>query len=97
MTSYLVIPSIRLLYSLIGEFQFQSIFLLYLGPETIMPLATILATIIGFFLIFWRFIVKTAKRIVAYSRSMLSGTRQPHSPEAERREEEKMDENFPNG
>ena len=30
----------------------------YLGPETLMPLASILAAIAGFFLIFWRLIVK---------------------------------------
>lgn len=33
----------------------------YLGPETLMPLASILAAIAGFFLIFWRVIVKFAK------------------------------------
>lgn len=30
----------------------------YLGPETLMPLASILAAIAGFFLLFWRLIVK---------------------------------------
>ncbi|HAV76783.1 MAG TPA: hypothetical protein DCX53_05445 [Anaerolineae bacterium] len=30
----------------------------YLGPETLMPLASILAAIAGFFLMFWRLIVK---------------------------------------
>jgi hypothetical protein len=30
------------------------IVLLYLGPETIMPLASILAAVLGFLLIFWR-------------------------------------------
>ena len=37
----------------------------YLGPETLMPLASLLAAIAGFFLIFWRLIarlVKTAYR-----------------------------------
>lgn len=33
----------------------------YLGPETLMPLASILAAIAGFFLIFWRLIVKFFK------------------------------------
>jgi hypothetical protein len=33
----------------------------YLGPETLMPLASILAAIAGFFLIFWRLIVKFIK------------------------------------
>lgn len=35
---------------------------LYLGPETLMPLASLLAAIAGFFLIFWRFIVKIFKK-----------------------------------
>lgn len=33
----------------------------YLGPETLMPLASILAAIAGFFLMFWRLIVKFVK------------------------------------
>jgi hypothetical protein len=33
----------------------------YLGPETLMPLASVLAAIAGFFLIFWRLIVKFFK------------------------------------
>lgn len=33
----------------------------YLGPETLMPLASILAAIAGFFLIFWRLIVRMVK------------------------------------
>ena len=35
----------------------------YLGPETLMPLASLLAAIAGFFLIFWRLIVKFFKTI----------------------------------
>lgn len=35
----------------------------YLGPETLMPLASLLAAIAGFFLIFWRLIVKFVKTI----------------------------------
>lgn len=30
----------------------------YLGPNTVMPLASILAAIVGVILIFWRFIVR---------------------------------------
>ena len=33
----------------------------YLGPETLMPLASILAAIAGFFLMFWRLIAKFIK------------------------------------
>jgi hypothetical protein len=35
----------------------------YLGPETVMPIASIIATIIGAILIFWRFIWGTLKKI----------------------------------
>ncbi|MEW6285744.1 MAG: hypothetical protein AB1509_05925 [Chloroflexota bacterium] len=35
----------------------------YLGPETLMPLASILAAIAGFFLLFWRIIVKFVKTL----------------------------------
>lgn len=40
--------------------------LFYLGPETIMPLASILATILGFLLIFWRAIVRFIKRRILH-------------------------------
>ncbi|MCU0487461.1 MAG: hypothetical protein MUE67_00755 [Anaerolineales bacterium] len=36
----------------------------YLGPETIMPLASILAAVAGFLLIFWRAIVNTIKKLI---------------------------------
>lgn len=35
----------------------------YIGPETVMPLATFLASIIGILLIFWRLIVRTIKKL----------------------------------
>lgn len=38
----------------------------YLGPETIMPLASILATIVGVILIFWRFIIGFIKRLIRF-------------------------------
>ena len=34
----------------------------YLGPDTLMPLASILAAIAGFLLMFWRVILKFAKK-----------------------------------
>jgi hypothetical protein len=37
--------------------------LFYLGPETIMPLASILATIVGVLLIGWRFFIGIFKKI----------------------------------
>jgi hypothetical protein len=41
----------------------QILLLGYLGPETIMPLASIVATIIGTIFIFWRFIWGSLKKI----------------------------------
>lgn len=38
--------------------------LFYLGPETIMPLASILAAVVGFLLIFWRAIVNFIKKLI---------------------------------
>jgi hypothetical protein len=35
----------------------------YLGPDTALPLASILAVLAGFFLLFWRIIVKFIKRV----------------------------------
>jgi hypothetical protein len=40
----------------------QPFIFLYLGPETVMPLASILAGIVGVLLIFWRFAFGFAKR-----------------------------------
>jgi len=36
---------------------------LYLGPDTLLPIASLLAAIAGFFLIFWRLIVKFFKTV----------------------------------
>lgn len=35
----------------------------YLGPDTLLPIASLLAAIAGFFLIFWRLIVKFVKKL----------------------------------
>ncbi len=35
----------------------------YLGPNTVMPLASILAAIVGVVLIFWRMIASTIRRV----------------------------------
>jgi hypothetical protein len=42
----------------------------YLGPETLMPLASILAAIAGFFLMFWRTILKFIKKTVRKMRGL---------------------------
>ncbi|MDL1909431.1 hypothetical protein FBQ81_01875 [Chloroflexi bacterium CFX6] len=47
------------LFSLVGPLRPPE----YLGPETLMPLASILAAIAGFFLLFWRLIVKFFKTL----------------------------------
>jgi hypothetical protein len=44
-------------------FEKMLIAIFYLGPETIMPLASILAAVIGVLLIFWRSIANLFKRI----------------------------------
>ena len=36
---------------------------LYLSPDTIMPLASILAAVLGFLLIFWRVVVNFFKKM----------------------------------
>jgi hypothetical protein len=42
----------------------------YLGPETLMPLWSILAAILGFFLVFWRLIVKYVKLAIRKMRGL---------------------------
>lgn len=51
-----------------GMFLENWLVLMYLGPETIMPLASILAAVLGFLLIFWRFIVNSIKKIFKRSK-----------------------------
>lgn len=47
----------------------HGILLLYLGPETIMPLASILGVVVGFLLIFWRLLLKPFKKIAQLGRA----------------------------
>lgn len=42
----------------------------YLGPETLMPIASALAAVAGFFLMFWRVIVKFIKKTVRKMRGL---------------------------
>ena len=44
--------------------------LLYLGPESIMPIASIIAALLGFLLIFWRMIVNFIKKIFKRSKGV---------------------------
>ena len=50
--------------------------LLYLGPETIMPLASILAAVLGFLLIFWRLILKGLKSGFKWVRRTVTGKKE---------------------
>jgi hypothetical protein len=59
---------------------------LYLGPETIMPLASVLGAIVGFLLIFWRSILKAVKKVFRSSRTPLA-TPENHSSLAESQDE----------
>ena len=40
----------------------SAVVLLYLGPDSMLPLASILAAVAGFFLIFWRYITRYVKK-----------------------------------
>ena len=42
---------------------FQPILFMYLGPETIMPLASVLAAVIGVLLIAWRYVLAFFKKV----------------------------------
>ena len=45
------------------ESVWMSVFFLYIGPETILPLTSILAAVFGVILMFWRWIVGTVRRL----------------------------------
>jgi undecaprenyl pyrophosphate phosphatase UppP len=47
--------------------------LLYLGPETMMPLVSFLAAILGIILIFWRYIVNFFKKLFKRKDTAVSG------------------------
>lgn len=47
--------------------------IMYLGPESIMPLASAIAAIIGIILIFWRAIFSRAKKIVRLGIAKITG------------------------
>jgi hypothetical protein len=36
---------------------------LYLGPQTVLPLASIIAAIIGFIAIFWRYLLRIGRKL----------------------------------
>jgi hypothetical protein len=74
-----------LVYSPVNEGDFiprAVLVLMYLGPESIMPLASILAAVIGFLLIFWRSIFNFFKKIFKRNKPEEIET-QPEASESE--------------
>ena len=59
---------------MIDDFPLELAAFLYLGPDTILPLTSICAGLIGFVLIFWRFFLGLGRRF--YQRIIPSATRQ---------------------
>lgn len=47
--------------------------LLYLGPNTVLPIATTIATVLGFILIFWRLILKGLLKPFRFVYSRVTG------------------------
>jgi hypothetical protein len=41
---------------------FGGVIIAYLGPQTVLPIASALAAAIGFILMFWRYIASTARK-----------------------------------
>ena len=68
--------------------------LLYLGPETIMPLASLIAAIVGVILIFWRFILKGVKNFFRLITG--KGTENPNPAEVVTDAADEIGEDQPN-
>lgn len=51
----------------------------YIGPETVLPLASILAAVLGFLLIFWRVIINFFKKV--FKRTKVDQVEADQSPE----------------
>lgn len=65
-----VISSV-LLPAVTGATGAKTVVLLYLGPETVMPLASILAALVGILLIGWRYIVNFLKQAFKFIRAKI--------------------------
>lgn len=50
---------------------------LYVGPDQMMPVASILATLMGFIMIFWNKVVSTLRRLTGVFRRSAGGVPQP--------------------
>jgi TRAP-type C4-dicarboxylate transport system permease small subunit len=57
-----VMLSVRVIQQGTGNSPLDSLVFLYLGPETVLPLASIVATIVGIVLIFWRSLFKLIRK-----------------------------------
>jgi hypothetical protein len=55
-----------------SSFSLASIALLYLGPDSIMPIASVIAAILGVILIFWRYILSSIKKGFRFIRRKLN-------------------------
>lgn len=64
---------------------------LYLGPESAMPIATFLAVIIGFLLLFWRLMLKAIKKPFKYIYNKITGENTNDSDSIEYLEDTKED------
>lgn len=56
---------------------------LYVGPDQVMPVMSILATIAGFFLIFWNKIMSLVRRILGMKRSQADAANPAPNPGVE--------------
>ncbi len=61
----------------------------YIGPETMLPLASILAAGVGVILMFWRYIIQLIRRLFGAifrrkKKNVDAGTALPNNPEAKK-------------
>jgi hypothetical protein len=66
-----------------GQLSSGLIVFLYLGPETLLPVASFIAGIIGVLLVFWRYIVSSIRKFVKllFSRKEVEQTDSGNLPE----------------
>ena len=82
------------LFSFTPFVQFLTTGVLYLGPETVMPLASIIAAVVGFLLIFWSLLLRPIKKIYRLIMSKVNGTPASDSEVTDAADE--IDEEIPN-
>ncbi len=62
MDAYHLLASVVGLVSLPWDLAFGPIVFLYFGPETVLPLASVVASVIGVVLIFWRYLIGVGRK-----------------------------------